>query len=48
MGQKENCFYFNLTGDVGLETLIDQNINRKISLIDYFKTVSIKQMEKDL
>jgi hypothetical protein len=48
MGQKENCFYFNLTGDVGLEALIDKNINRKISLIDYFKTVSIKQMEKDL
>lgn len=36
-GQQDNCHYYDLTGDVGLESLIDKCISRKENLIDYFK-----------
>lgn len=37
MGQQSNCNFYTLTGDVGLEKMIDDNINKKISLSDAFK-----------
>lgn len=36
-GQEYNCKYFDLTGDVGLESMIDRNIDAKTTLSDYFK-----------
>lgn len=36
-GQKDDCEYFDLTGDVGLDRLIDECISKKTSLVDYFK-----------
>ncbi len=36
-GQEYDCKYWDLTGDVGLESLIDQNIEKKVSLTEYFK-----------
>lgn len=47
-GQEFDCVYYELTGDVGLETLIDRNISKKVSMTEYFKKVSKKQIEKDL
>lgn len=47
-GQSQNCKYYNLTGDVGLEALIDRNIGRKISITEYFKKITRKQLEEDL
>ena len=47
-GQEFDCVYYELTGDVGLETLIDRNISKKVSMSEYFKKVSKKQIEKDL
>jgi SNF2 family DNA or RNA helicase len=38
-GQKNTCYYYNLTGDVPLENLINSNIERKTDLLDYFKTI---------
>ncbi|MDR2129606.1 MAG: DEAD/DEAH box helicase [Odoribacteraceae bacterium] len=36
-GQEQDCRYWDLTGDVGLENLIDENINKKIDMVEYFK-----------
>ena len=36
-GQERDCRYWDLTGDVGLEKLIDTNIQKKIGMVEYFK-----------
>jgi hypothetical protein len=36
-GQSKDCVFISLTGDVGLETMINKNIEKKQSLLDYFK-----------
>jgi len=36
-GQEYDCHYWDLTGNVGLESLIDRNIEKKIGMIEYFK-----------
>ena len=36
-GQQNNCKYYDLTGDIGLEKLFDDCINKKLSLIEAFK-----------
>lgn len=47
-GQEYDCQYYDLTGDVGLETLIDRNINKKVSMTEYFKKITKEQLMKDL
>ncbi|MDR0872241.1 MAG: DEAD/DEAH box helicase [Prevotellaceae bacterium] len=47
-GQEYDCHYFDLTGNVGLETLINKNIEKKISMVEYFKTISKKQLKEVL
>ncbi|MFV0468658.1 MAG: SNF2-related protein [Dysgonomonas sp.] len=47
-GQKEDCKYLDLTGDVGLESLIDKNIREKVNMIEYFKMKAITEIKKDL
>ena len=47
-GQEQDCFYFDLTGDVGLERLIDRNIEKKISMSEYFKMCTIEDLKKGL
>ena len=36
-GQEYDCRYWDLTGNVGLESLIDANIQKKIGMVEYFK-----------
>lgn len=48
VGQEYDCHYYDLTGDVGLESLIDRNISKKISMTEYFKKVTKDQLIKDL
>lgn len=48
IGQYEDCFYYDLTGNVGLESMIDKNINAKIDLTEYFKKVSVEQLRNEL
>lgn len=36
-GQEYDCRYWDMTGNVGLERLIDANINKKTSMAEYFK-----------
>lgn len=47
-GQKDDCVYYRMTGNVGLEKMIDDNINKKQSLLDYFKKVGAEQIKKEL
>lgn len=47
-GQEEDCQYFDLTGDVGLERLIDANIAKKISMTEYFKAATKKELKEVL
>ena len=36
-GQEYDCRYWDMTGNVGLERLIDANISKKTSMAEYFK-----------
>lgn len=47
-GQEKTCYYHDLTGNVGLEKMMDKNINKKISLSEYLKTVSKEHLLSDL
>lgn len=47
-GQKLDCRYFDLTGNVGLEMLIDRNIHKKINMIEYFKGKTKEELKQVL
>lgn len=47
-GQTEDCTYYNLTGDVPLEALIDKNVAGKMSLLEYFNNKSLAELSKEL
>lgn len=47
-GQKKDCIYYDLTGNVGLESMINQNIERKRNLLDIFNEKTIEQLKKEL
>ena len=47
-GQEHDCHYWELTGDVGLERMIDRNIEKKISMSEYLKRVSLEELKKEL
>ena len=48
MGQEQDCRYLNLTGDVGLETLINDNNRKKINMSEYLKKISREQLRAKL
>lgn len=47
-GQIENCIFYDLTGNVGLEKLINDNINRKLKMLEYFKSKTNKELKEVL
>ena len=47
-GQEHNCQYYDLTGNVGLEKLIDRNISKKIGMTEYFKGKTKEQLREVL
>lgn len=47
-GQEHDCRYFDLTGNVGLEHMIDKNIEKKTSMSEYLKKVSLEDLKKEL
>ena len=47
-GQEYDCQYYDITGNVGLERLIDRNIEKKISITEYFKRATKEELKKDL
>ena len=44
-GQKHDCVYYDLTGNVGLDTLISDNCNKKSELLKEFKKLSLEQFK---
>lgn len=47
-GQQADCYFYTLTGNVGLETLINKNVEKKENLLDYFKKKSVEELKKEL
>lgn len=47
-GQEYDCRYWDLTGDVGLESLIDKNIEKKINQSEYFKGITKEDLKQVL
>lgn len=47
-GQEEDCDYYELTGNVGLEHMIDTNINKKMTMSEYLKRISLEELKKQL
>lgn len=47
-GQKNDCRYLRLIGDVGLEGLIYKNNQKKLGMSEYFKSVSRKELYESL
>lgn len=47
-GQRQDCFFYTLTGDVGLEKMMQKNVDRKCRLLDYFKNKTIEELKKQL
>jgi len=47
-GQEYDCKYYDLTGNVGLESLIDRNIEKKIGMTEYFKGKTKEQLNEAL
>lgn len=47
-GQNLDCQYYDLTGDVKLENLIEQNISKKIGMAEYFKMKTKEQIKEEL
>jgi len=48
IGQSSECIYYDLTGNVGLENMINKNIERKRNLLDVFAGMSVEQLKKEL
>lgn len=47
-GQTNQCRFVNLNGNVGLEKLMIDNIDKKMNLLDYFKNKALKEAIKEL
>lgn len=42
------CQYYDMTGYIGLEHLIDRNIEKKVSMSEYFKHATKREIAKAL
>ncbi len=47
-GQLQDCIYYDLTGNVGLERMIDNNISSKTNMVEYFKSKSLQEIKEEL
>lgn len=47
-GQERDCHYYELTGDLKLEALIDRNIAAKVSMSEYFKRKTKEDIMSEL
>ena len=47
-GQTDNCIYYYLTGDIGLDRMIDNNINKKVSMSEYLNKVTLEELKEKL
>ncbi len=47
-GQSMDCIYYDLTGNVGLEHMINNNIEKKVTMTEYFKGKSVDDIREEL
>ena len=47
-GQEQDCHYYELTADTGLDRLMRNNINKKVSMSEYLKKVTKEELRKEL
>lgn len=47
-GQEEDCRYYTLRGSCGLEKMIERNVERKQSMLDYFRSKTKEEIFKEL
>ena len=47
-GQEYDCRYWDLTGNVGLETMINKSIEKKIGMVEYFKGKTKEKIMQEL
>ena len=47
-GQIHDCKYYDLTGNIGLEHVIDDNIRKKVSMLEYFKSKTKDEILNEL
>lgn len=47
-GQTNDCFIYNLTGNVGLEDMMNDNESKKGTMLDAFCRKSVKELQKEL
>ena len=48
VGQEYDCRYYDLTGNAGLDKIIDKNIDKKIGMVEYFKGKTKEQIKQEL
>lgn len=47
-GQQKECRFYRFTSNAGLDKIMDNNIDKKGRLLDYFKNKSVKEIQKAL
>lgn len=47
-GQQKDCYYYYLDGDVNLESLMQQNNERKCTQLNYFKSITKEELKQVL
>lgn len=47
-GQEQDCHYYELTGNVGLEHMMAENIKKKVSMSEYLKKVTKEELYERL
>ncbi len=45
-GQFEDCLFYDLDGNINLDNLIDSNIARKESMLEYFRRVGLREFKR--
>lgn len=47
-GQNEDCIYYDLDGEIGLDNLINNNVKKKVSMAEYIKKKTREDILKEL
>ena len=47
-GQEQDCHYYELTGNVGLERMMAENIKKKVSMSEYLKKITKEELYDSL
>ena len=47
-GQEQDCHYYELTGNVGLERMMAENIKKKVSMSEYLKKITKEELYERL